>query len=72
MSGNAKVAKAGKLLIVASGPKAHYERVAPLSQTMARKIMRVGEGELARIWKIAHNAMFGVTIQSLCEITMLA
>ena len=34
--------------------------------------MWVGEGELARIWKIAHNTMFGVIIQSLCEITVLA
>lgn len=32
-----------------------------------------GEGELARsVWKIAHNTMFGVIIQSLCEITVLA
>jgi 3-hydroxyisobutyrate dehydrogenase len=34
--------------------------------------MWVGEGELARVWKIAHNTMFGVVIQSLCEITVLA
>jgi 3-hydroxyisobutyrate dehydrogenase len=34
--------------------------------------MWVGEGELARVWKIAHNTMFGVVIQNLCEITVLA
>ena len=34
--------------------------------------MWVGEGELARVWKIAHNTMFGVIIQNLCEITVLA
>ena len=34
--------------------------------------MWVGEGELARVWKIAHNTMFGVIIQSLCEITVMA
>ena len=39
---------------------------------MGRKVMWVGEGELARIWKIAHNTMFGVVIQNLCEITVLA
>jgi 3-hydroxyisobutyrate dehydrogenase len=72
VSGNAKVAKAGKLLIVASGPKAAYETVQPLLQAMGRKVMWVGEGELARVWKIAHNTMFGVVIQSLCEITVLA
>ncbi len=72
VSGNAKVAKAGKLLVVSSGPKAVYERVDPYLQVMARKVMWVGEGELSRIWKIAHNTMFGVIIQNLCEITVLA
>jgi 3-hydroxyisobutyrate dehydrogenase len=72
VSGNAKVAKAGKLLIVASGPKAVYDRVEPLLQALGRKVLWVGEGELARIWKIAHNTMFGVVIQNLCEITVLA
>lgn len=72
VSGNAKVAKAGKLLVVASGPKLHYDAVEPLLQAMGRKVIWVGEGELARVWKIAHNTMFGVIIQSLCEITVLA
>jgi 3-hydroxyisobutyrate dehydrogenase len=72
VSGNAKVAKAGKLLVVSSGPKAVYDRTEPLLRALGRKVMWVGEGELARIWKIAHNTMFGVVIQNLCEITVLA
>lgn len=72
VSGNAKVAKAGKLLMVSSGPRAVYDMAEPFLQAMARKVMWVGEGELARIWKIAHNTMFGVVIQNLCEITVLA
>jgi 3-hydroxyisobutyrate dehydrogenase len=72
VSGNAKVAKAGKLLMVSSGPRAVYDQAEPYLQAMARKVMWVGEGELARIWKIAHNTMFGVIIQNLCEITVLA
>ena len=72
MSGNAKVAKAGKLLVVASGPKAEYDAVQPLLAALGRSAMYVGEGELSRIWKIAHNTMFGVIIHSLCEITLLA
>ena len=72
VSGNAKVAKAGKLLMVSSGPRAVYDMAEPYLQAMARKVMWVGEGELARIWKIAHNTMFGVIIQNLCEITILA
>jgi 3-hydroxyisobutyrate dehydrogenase len=72
VSGNAKVAKAGKLLIVASGPKEDYDTAEPWLKAMGRKVMWVGEGELSRVWKIAHNTMFGVIIQSLCEITVLA
>lgn len=72
VSGNAKVAKAGKLLMVSSGPRAVYDQAEPYLQAMARKVMWVGEGELARVWKIAHNTMFGVIIQNLCEITILA
>lgn len=72
VSGNAKVAKAGKLLLVASGPKALYEENQSYLAAISRKAMWVGEGELARVWKIAHNTMFGVIIQSLCEITVLA
>jgi 3-hydroxyisobutyrate dehydrogenase len=72
VSGNAKVAKAGKLLVVASGPKVEYDKVQPLLAALGRSAMYVGEGELSRIWKIAHNTMFGVIIQSLCEITLLA
>jgi len=72
VSGNAKVAKAGKLLVVASGPKHEYDAVEPLLKALGRATMYVGEGELSRVWKIAHNTMFGVIIQSLCEITLLA
>lgn len=72
VSGNAKVAKAGKLLVVASGPKALYDEAQPYLAAMARQVMWVGEGELARVWKIAHNTMFGVIIQSFCEIIVLA
>jgi 3-hydroxyisobutyrate dehydrogenase len=72
VSGNAKVAKAGKLLVVASGPKAEYDAVQPLLAALGRAAIYVGEGELSRIWKIAHNTMFGVIIHSLCEITLMA
>ncbi len=72
VSGNAKVCKAGKLLVVASGPEPIYQQALPYLQALGRSVMRVGEGELSRVWKIAHNTMFGVIIQSLCEITVLA
>ncbi len=72
VSGNAKVVKAGKLAVVASGPQAVFDETRPYLQALGRSALRVGDGELARVWKIAHNTMFGVIIQSLCEITVLA
>jgi 3-hydroxyisobutyrate dehydrogenase len=73
VSGNAKVIRAGQLSAVASGPQAAYEVVAPYIRAFApRGVSYVGEGELSRFCKIAHNVMLGVVIQNLCEITILA
>ncbi len=72
VSGNAKVAKAGKLSVVASGSQASYEAVRPYLAMLGRSEMWLGEGELARVWKIAHNTMFGVIIQTFCEVAVLA
>jgi 3-hydroxyisobutyrate dehydrogenase len=72
VSGNAKVIKAGKLSAVASGPEAAYRAAAPMIQVVApRGVSYVGEGELARVCKIAHNVMLGVVIENLIEITLL-
>src|SRR5690606_40280824 len=48
------------------------EAVEPLLQTWGRGVTYVGEGEVARIVKIAHNVFLGVVIQSMAEITVLA
>jgi 3-hydroxyisobutyrate dehydrogenase-like beta-hydroxyacid dehydrogenase len=72
VSGNAKVVKAGKLTIVASGPKAAYDAVEPYLAAMGRGSSYVGEGEVSRIVKICHNVLLGVVIQNLVEITVLA
>jgi 3-hydroxyisobutyrate dehydrogenase len=73
VSGNAKVIKAGKLSAVASGPEGAFARVAPLLAAFAPSgVSYVGEGELARVCKIAHNVMLGVVIENLIEITLLA
>jgi 3-hydroxyisobutyrate dehydrogenase len=72
VSGNAKVAKAGKLSIVASGPKDLFEEVSPYLALIGQGVSYVGEGELARMVKICHNVFLGVVIQSLAEITVLA
>jgi len=72
VSGNAKVIKAGKLTVVASGPKDAFDVIAPYLEEIGQGVSYVGDGELSRIAKIAHNVMLGVVIQNLCEITLLA
>jgi len=72
VSGNAKVIKAGRLTIVASGPKAAFERARPYLDAIGEGVTYVGEGELARMVKICHNVLLGVVTQSLAEITVLA
>jgi 3-hydroxyisobutyrate dehydrogenase len=73
VSGNAKVIKAGKLSAVISGREAVCKSVTPLIEVFAPKgVSYVGDGELARVCKIAHNVMLGVVIENLIEITLLA
>lgn len=73
VSGNAHVIKAGKLSSVVSGPETASKAAMPLIEVFApRGVSYVGDGELARICKIAHNVMLGVVIENLIEITLLA
>jgi len=72
VSGNAKVVKAGRLSIVASGDKAAVDEALPYMQALGEGVSYVGEGELARIVKICHNVLLGVVSQNLAEITILA
>jgi len=72
VSGNAKVIKAGRLSSVLSGAQAACETIMPLMKIVAPQgVSYVGEGELARVCKIAHNVMLGVVIENLIEITLL-
>ncbi|MDF2574931.1 MAG: oxidoreductase [Agromyces sp.] len=72
VSGNPKVIAVGKLTVAASGPREVFEVAEPLLRTWGRGVTYVGEGELARVVKIAHNVFLGVVIQSMAEITVLA
>jgi 3-hydroxyisobutyrate dehydrogenase len=66
VSGNGLVIKAGKLSSVVSGPEAASKLAMPVIEVFApRGVSYVGEGELARICKIAHNVMLGVVISNL-------
>ncbi len=72
VSGNAKVVKAGRLSIAVSGPRDAYDEVEPLLVLIGHSVTWVGEGDLARLVKLAHNIFLGVVIQSLAEIVVLA
>ena len=72
VSGNAKVIKAGRLTIVASGPESAFALAEPYLEVIGEGVTYVGAGELARMVKICHNVLLGVVTQSLAEITVLA
>jgi 3-hydroxyisobutyrate dehydrogenase-like beta-hydroxyacid dehydrogenase len=72
VSGNPEVIASGKLTVAASGPREAFEAARPLLASWGRAVTYVGEGEAARLVKIAHNVFLGVVIQSLAEITVLA
>ena len=73
VSGNGKCVKAGKLSAVVSGNREAYDKIKGILNCFAlRGSSYVGEGELARFCKIAHNVLLGVYTQNLAEITILA
>jgi 3-hydroxyisobutyrate dehydrogenase-like beta-hydroxyacid dehydrogenase len=72
VSGNAKVVVAGELTLVVSGPRARFEEVEPLFKLIGKAATYAGEGEVARLVKIAHNLMLGVVTQTMAEVTVLA
>ncbi len=72
VSGNPKVIEAGKLTVAVSGPRDAFDLARPLLERFGRGVTYVGDGEEARLVKIAHNVFLGVVYQSLAEITVLA
>jgi len=72
VSGNPKVARAGKLSLAVSGPRAAFDRALPYLQMLGSSVTYVGEGEAARLVKICHNLVLGVVTQILAETTVLA
>src|SRR5260370_5163116 len=72
VSGNPKVVKAGRLSIVVSGTREAYDQALPYLESLGEGVSYVGEGELARIVKVGHNAFLGVVTQALPDTTVLA
>ncbi len=73
VSGNPRCVTAGQLSSVVSGPRTAFETVEPLIRAYAlRGVSYVGDGELARVCKIAHNVFLAAIIENLIEVTLLA
>jgi 3-hydroxyisobutyrate dehydrogenase-like beta-hydroxyacid dehydrogenase len=72
VSGNDVVARAGKLGVIASGPRVSFDTVKPYLQIFGPSVTYVGEGEVSRILKICHNLYLGIVYEGLAEVTLLA
>src|SRR5215212_6471612 len=72
VSGNPKVVAAGRLTIVASGPREAFDLAVPYLELFGAGVTYVGEGDRARLVKICHNLMLGIVAQTLAEIAVLA
>jgi 3-hydroxyisobutyrate dehydrogenase-like beta-hydroxyacid dehydrogenase len=67
VSGNPSVVRAGGLGIVASGSADAFARAEPVLRDVGPNIFYLGEGELARVMKLALNLMVAGTTQLLAE-----
>ncbi|HTW04087.1 MAG TPA: NAD(P)-dependent oxidoreductase, partial [Streptosporangiaceae bacterium] len=70
--GNPRVARAGRLTLAVSGPRAAFDAAEPYLSLLGSGATYVGDGELARIVKLCHNLFLGTMAQSMAEITVLA
>ncbi len=70
VSGNPRVVAAGGLMFVVSGPEDAYDEAEAAMEHIGDSTY-VGEGEVARSVKIAHNLYLAVVTQSLAEVTIL-
>jgi 3-hydroxyisobutyrate dehydrogenase-like beta-hydroxyacid dehydrogenase len=71
LMGNPRVARAGRLTLAVSGPRAAFDSAAPYLELLGAPTY-VGDSEQARIVKICHNLFLGTVAQSMAEITVLA
>lgn len=72
VTGNPSVVVAGNLGIIVSGSETEFERLAPTLRDIGPNLFHVGDGEQARVVKLALNLMIGGTTQLLAEALVLA
>jgi 3-hydroxyisobutyrate dehydrogenase len=71
VSGNPSVVRAGNLTVIVSGPEDVARRLEPLLQAIGPKVKYVGEGERARVVKLALQIMIAGTAELLGESLVL-
>lgn len=71
VTGNPSVVAAGNLGIIVSGPLPSFEQLEPMLRDIGPNLFHVGDGEQARIVKLALNLMIGGTTQLLAEALVL-
>jgi 3-hydroxyisobutyrate dehydrogenase-like beta-hydroxyacid dehydrogenase len=72
VSGNPSVVQAGNLTFIASGPREALERAEPTLLAIGRAIHDVGEGEQARVVKLAINLVIGGLAELMAEALVLS
>ena len=71
VSGNPAVVRAGNLAFIVSGPQETLGRVEPLLRAIGPTIHHVGDGEQARVVKLAINLMIGGLAELMSEALVL-
>lgn len=71
VSGNPAVVRAGNLSFIVSGPDAAFERAEPVLLAIGAAVHRVGDGEQARIVKLAINLVIAGLAQLMAEALVL-
>jgi 3-hydroxyisobutyrate dehydrogenase-like beta-hydroxyacid dehydrogenase len=72
VSGNPSVVESGNLGIMASGLRDVFDRVEPLLRVIGPNVFYVGEGDRARILKLALNTMVAGTAELMAEALVLS
>lgn len=72
VTGSTALAASASLGILASGSRDAYDRVLPLLEQMGKNQFYLGDGEQARVMKLALNLMIATTMQMEAEAVVLA
>jgi 3-hydroxyisobutyrate dehydrogenase-like beta-hydroxyacid dehydrogenase len=72
VTGNPKVAAAGKLGIMVGGPTETFNACLPIFEKMAAKIVYAGENGMGTTLKLINNLILGVAIEAVSEALVLA